>query len=126
MVAGLKKNRCKSQDSFREGDKSYLGQGKRLPREDKSEGNVLKILTHGNCLCQRKEELLMKDGRSCKAAELWQGIPSFVILVAGTMVHQNREPQGAISIAGVSKAAEIDTQSVPVGTRWWTGPLKVI
>lgn len=120
------KNRCKSRDSFREGDKSYLGQGERLPREDKSEGNVLKVLTHGNCHCQRKEELLMKDRRSCGAAELWQGIPSVVIAVAGTMVHQNREPQGVVYNAGVSKATEINTQSVPVGTRWWTGPLKVI
>lgn len=51
----------------------------------------------------------MKDRRSCKAAELWQGISSSVILVAGTMVHQNREPQGAICIAGVSKLAETDT-----------------
>lgn len=68
----------------------------------------------------------MKDGRSCKAAELWQGIPSFVIPVAGTTMHQNREPQGDIYIAGVSQATEINIQSVPVGTRWWIGPPKVI
>lgn len=68
----------------------------------------------------------MKDRRSCRAAELWQGIPSVVIPVAGTMVHQNREPQGVIYNAGASKATEINTQAVPVGTSWWTGPLKVI
>lgn len=66
----------------------------------------------------------MKDRGSCKAVEL--GISSFVILVAGTMVHQDREPRGAVYIAGVSKATGINTQSVPVGTRWWTGPPKVI
>lgn len=118
------KNRCKSQDTFREGDKSYLGQGKRLPREDKSEGNVLKVFTHGNCHCQRKEELSVKGRRRCKAAELWRRIPSFVILVAATMVDHNREPQGAIYIAGVSKATEINTQSAPVGPH--AGALKVI
>lgn len=68
----------------------------------------------------------MKDRRSCKAVELWQGISSFVILVAGTMVHQDREPQGAIYTAGVSKGTIINTQPVPAGTRWWTGPPEVI